>query len=74
MLVWPLPEEIAESQFEALFGTGRASDIHKRKPEAWLRYIILHIKDWLVNLVRDLLPREVDFKSPRASTGAGCYT
>lgn len=31
-LAWPLPEEMTESQLEALLYTGRASDSHKRMP------------------------------------------
>ncbi len=32
-LAWPLPEEMTESQLEALLYTGRASDSHKRMPD-----------------------------------------
>lgn len=32
-LAWPLPEDMTESQLEALLYTGRASDSHKRMPD-----------------------------------------
>lgn len=32
-LAWPLPEEMTESQLEALLYTGRTSDSHKRMPD-----------------------------------------
>lgn len=32
-LAWPLPEDMPESQLEALLYTGRASDSHKRIPD-----------------------------------------
>ncbi|HBU2350331.1 TPA: IS21 family transposase, partial [Klebsiella pneumoniae] len=32
-LAWPLPEDLTESQLEALLYTERASDSHKRMPD-----------------------------------------
>lgn len=32
-LAWPLPEDMTESQLEALLYTGRASDSHKQMPD-----------------------------------------
>ncbi|MDQ1777715.1 hypothetical protein T3389_25285 [Escherichia coli] len=30
------------------------------EPEKWLHYVTEHIRDWLANQVRDLLPWKVD--------------
>ncbi|WP_275042194.1 hypothetical protein [Enterobacter bugandensis] len=32
-MAWPQPEEMTESQLEALLYTGRVSDSHKRMPD-----------------------------------------
>ncbi|EGC09796.1 malate transporter [Escherichia coli] len=41
----------------SLIGTCRLNNV---EPEKWLHYVTEHIRDWLANQVRDLLPWKVD--------------